>query len=333
MSLSVRCIVALLLMTVFSAACDPFELRRPDDYAPPTLRVSVNPTISDIHTWFAFSTASSYDGDHLTGTLEFRWDHNADGAWDTPWVSSRSWVHVFPVPGIYWVRVEARDRYGQITLDSVRLETYGENTDTASFRDERDGQWYKTVRISGLTWMAENLNYGTMIAVTDTARDNHLVEKYCFNDDSLLLAPRGGHYTYYYWMEMMDYDTLRNNGICPPGWELPTNEDWAMIVQNPERSIRYFTETGISNLNLTLSGFPVRYKSWNELGEITSVDSWTYFSREFYVGYLYGPAKYIPYVINSTEKRPRGRIYTLNYSNDSIRKNGGITPVRCVRRD
>lgn len=51
--------------------------------------------------------------------------------------------------------------------------------------------------------MAENLNYGTLISVSDTARDNEVVEKYCLNDNRGQMAPTGGHYTYYDWMEMV----------------------------------------------------------------------------------------------------------------------------------
>ena len=314
-------------------ACEDYDRGMPDDYAPPKVYFTVTPEFGDINTWFVFSTTGSRDGDNLQGTLFFRYDYNADGFWDTPYVKSTDWVHVFPESGVYLVRVQAKDRYGQTSVDSVQLETYGAIPDTAHIRDPRDGQVYKTVRIAGLTWMAENLNYGRMIPVTDAVSDNDLVEKYCLYDDSAMRAPAGGHYTYYDWMEMMNHDTTGIQGICMPGWELPTKEDWRRIVEHPKRDLRYFTQGGMSNLNLTLSGFPVRLKDWSDLGDIRLTDSWVYFTRDFYRGYLYGPDKAIPFIVSSDNHRNHGHIYSLNYSNDSIRKHYGIAPVRCVKRD
>lgn len=90
--------------------------------------------------------------------------------------------------------------------------------------DSRDGQTYRTVTISTQTWMAQNLNYGT-------------VNSYCFNDDVTKCTKYGRLYT---WAAAMDsagvYSTNGKGcgkgktcsptypvrGVCPDGWHLPS---------------------------------------------------------------------------------------------------------------
>lgn len=81
-----------------------------------------------------------------------------------------------------------------------------------TFTDPRDGQVYKTVRIGDQIWMAENLNYGEMTT------DDELVpgKKWCYdNDESNCEEGYGGLYT---------WEVAKKS--CPPGWHLPTDEEW-----------------------------------------------------------------------------------------------------------
>ncbi|MFK7806346.1 MAG: FISUMP domain-containing protein, partial [Saprospiraceae bacterium] len=79
---------------------------------------------------------------------------------------------------------------------------------SSTFEDTRDGRVYEIVEIGGLEWMAENLNYrveGSM------CYDNHP-----FN------CRRLGRL--YFWWEA--------NRICPDGWRLPSDEDWAKLYKS-----------------------------------------------------------------------------------------------------
>lgn len=75
-----------------------------------------------------------------------------------------------------------------------------------SFTDPRDGQSYDVVKIGGLTWMVENLNYETETSA-------------CPDGDSRNCKRMGRLYT---WAEAKT--------VCPEGWRLPTKSDFEALV-------------------------------------------------------------------------------------------------------
>ncbi|MDD5509117.1 MAG: FISUMP domain-containing protein, partial [Bacteroidales bacterium] len=89
------------------------------------------------------------------------------------------------------------------------------------------GQVYNTIQIFSQCWLKENLNVGEMIEGTIGQSDNGTIEKYCYNNESDSCAKYGGLYQ---WNEMMQYTTQQGaQGICPPGWHLPTDEEWKVL--------------------------------------------------------------------------------------------------------
>ena len=103
------------------------------------------------------------------------------------------------------------------------------------FKDARDGQIYKSVKIGNQVWMAENLNYDY---------NEGTAKSYCYNDEQESCAKYGRLYT---WAAAMDsagvfgdggkgcgYDVTCSakepvRGICPEGWHLPSDAEWETL--------------------------------------------------------------------------------------------------------
>jgi uncharacterized protein (TIGR02145 family) len=122
--------------------------------------------------------------------------------------------------------------------------------------DIRDNTVYPTIQINGQCWMAENLNYGAEITPTTLQTDNCLPERY-YNPTALFGHPE----SVYEWDEMMQYDeSVSNQGLCPPGWHVPSEADWNILFSNftnngfAANPLKY---SGYSGFNAVLSG--VRY--------------------------------------------------------------------------
>jgi len=93
--------------------------------------------------------------------------------------------------------------------------------------DPRDGKTYNTVQIGTQCWMAENLNIGSRINGSQNQSNNGIIEKYCYNDLESNCNIYGGLYQ---WNEAMQYvTTAGTQGICPPGWHLPTDAEWKIL--------------------------------------------------------------------------------------------------------
>jgi len=92
---------------------------------------------------------------------------------------------------------------------------------------EYDGQVYHTVQIFNQCWLKENLNIGTMICAENPQSNNGVIEKYCYNNDDDKCELYGGLYR---WQELMKYTTQPGaQGICPPGWHIPMDEEWKVL--------------------------------------------------------------------------------------------------------
>jgi uncharacterized protein (TIGR02145 family) len=79
---------------------------------------------------------------------------------------------------------------------------------TGRFKDERDGTWYKWIRMKdGNKWMAENLRY-------------NLTSSYCYDNNSQNCLKYGRLYT---WKSAQK--------VCPNGWHLPSKTEWNDLIQ------------------------------------------------------------------------------------------------------
>lgn len=76
------------------------------------------------------------------------------------------------------------------------------------FTDPRDGQTYAVVQIGNQCWFAENLNYDTG-------------NSWCYDDDDSNCSTYGRLY---------DWQTALS--ACPDGWHLPSDAEWAQLIDN-----------------------------------------------------------------------------------------------------
>jgi uncharacterized protein (TIGR02145 family) len=110
--------------------------------------------------------------------------------------------------------------------------------------DIRDGKTYQTVHIGNQCWLSEDLNYGLEINSNTDQRDNCIPEKY-HNPASSIEHPA----SVYQWDEIMNYGvSLADQGLCPPGWHVPSEADWNTLFAE-------FTNNGFAGSPLKYSGF------------------------------------------------------------------------------
>jgi uncharacterized protein (TIGR02145 family) len=118
--------------------------------------------------------------------------------------------------------------------------------------DIRDNKVYPTVQIGSQCWMAADLNYGLEISPSQHQRDNCTPEKY-FNPGSSIEHPA----SVYQWDELMLYDdTPGLQGLCPPGWHIPTENDWNTLFAN--------------YINNAFAGSPLKYSGYSGFNALLS---------------------------------------------------------------
>jgi len=103
--------------------------------------------------------------------------------------------------------------------------------------DIRDGKNYQTANIGTRCWMTQNLNHGYQINQSSTPQtDNCNNEKYCLNAD----PGCSGYGGYYQWDELMRYgSTFTGQGICPPAWHVPTENEWQLLIDAVAAGVSY----------------------------------------------------------------------------------------------
>jgi uncharacterized protein (TIGR02145 family) len=122
----------------------------------------------------------------------------------------------------------------------------GGNPSVTTFQDSRDGKTYKTVKVGGNTWMAENLNRAT-------------AKSKCYGNDTSNCAKYGRLYN---WADA--------KSACPSGFHLPSNDEWTALenaigggstVGTKLKSAAGWDEGGNGTNDLGFSALPGGYGS------------------------------------------------------------------------
>jgi hypothetical protein len=246
---------------------------------PPSGVLTVFPYAGDTTTIFTFDASKSKDAEDVNEKLSVRWDWNSDGVCDTDANPELKALHRFSKKGMIYIRMEIFDSGGMSVIlnDSVRVFPIPVK---GSMTDPRDGQKYETVYLEGNWWMAESLRYGTVIPSDSLQKDNGIAETYAYRDDLKNLDEFGGLYS---WFEAMQYvDGEKGQGICPPGWHVPSFEEWSMIAPFSLPYLflyYYYGPGGPGGLNLKYGGY------YTFIWETRALEKYgRYFSEQSYRG-------------------------------------------------
>jgi len=117
--------------------------------------------------------------------------------------------------------------------------------DTGTFVDPRDDQEYGWVVIGQQKWMSENLNFYTPGG------------SWYYDNDSLEYAE--SYARLYAWVIAMDGAESSNDnpsgvqGICPPGWHLPSDAEWDELIDflDSDEPANLLKEEGTDHWNST----------------------------------------------------------------------------------
>ncbi|MBE0646742.1 MAG: choice-of-anchor L domain-containing protein [Bacteroidales bacterium] len=182
----------------------------------------------------------------------------------TGWTSETGWTFYPAIagPGIHQITYSYTNialctdaRY--VIIDTRSASPFSCGNDLL---DSRDSSVYPTVQIGSQCWFASNLNYGTEIPYTSPQRDNCIPEKYKSAVGSLQLAV-------YQWDEIMGYQDVEElQGLCPPGWHVPSEADWNQLFayyQGNAFAGSPLIYSGYSGFDAQLAGITAFNLSWH----------------------------------------------------------------------
>ena len=227
-----------------------------EENTPPQSEFSYYPVRADSTTVFTFDASLCSDTETSAGGLLVRWDWESDGIWDTDFSRNKIIAHVFNQSGFFNVSLEVKDRFDEtdVTVQEVLV---GKSL-VSTITDIRDGRIYKTVKIGDQWWFSENLKIGKMIDYNYNQRNNGIIEKYAYNNDSNYCEEFGGLYQ---WKEAMNYsiDTAAR-GICPVGWHIPTKYEWQKLFDIiPFLYDNLIGESGLYGVNFKQNLYELHY--------------------------------------------------------------------------
>ena len=191
-----------------------------------------------------------------------------------------------------------------------------------SFKDERDGQTYHTVKIGNQVWMAENLRY----------KANN---SYAPNGEEENVETFGRLYTWTTALNIPDeftekptaedvalYEKIQDKnfqGLAPEGWHIPSNMEWEQLM---------------ANLALNSEGNELRSACiWHNPGS----DSLGFFALP--AGYRFGNGNYCHFGDRarfwSKDEYGKSNAFRLSITNESVDIEGvyrsDALSIRCVK--
>ncbi|MBR3851655.1 MAG: fibrobacter succinogenes major paralogous domain-containing protein [Fibrobacter sp.] len=224
-----------------------------------------------------------------------------------------------------------------------------DNCEYGILKDSRDGQEYKTVKIGGQVWMAENLNYAYTGVPFDNGSYTSDSTSWCYDNVPANCAKYGRLYT---WAAAMDSvgtwsangkgcgdgkecsATSPVRGVCPKGWHLPSNDEWKALIVAVAASITEYTSSNRAGAKLRSA------TGWRAYSGITNEDAFGFSALpagyRYYDGDYVGEGSFAGFW-SSTEDGSNGAYeMNLNYNDANAplrgkRHKSSAFSVRCVK--
>jgi len=188
------------------------------------------------------------------------------GSYSGPGVNSSTGIFTPSIAGIgvktiNYSYVNVHD-CGASKSKSIVVQPYPSFTCGGNLLDTRDNKVYPTVQIGTQCWMASNLDFGFTISDFVPQTDNCIAEKY----QSSIVNRKS---SFYQWDELMKFDdTPAGQGLCPPGWHVPTETEWATLMNyylGNGRAGRPLQDTIINGFKALRGGVFYLNSSWSFL--------------------------------------------------------------------
>jgi uncharacterized protein (TIGR02145 family) len=177
-------------------------------------------------------------------SLSFSISNSGKGKFTYLLIPSQTWITLSPAYGditnetdnitvtinktglsksIYKESIRVTSFAGQVPLPDIIIPVY------LNGAMDGDGNYYKVVRISTQTWMAENMkttryNDGTLIPLVIGKTEWNTIDTaaYCwYNDVPTFKDTYGALYNWY---------AVNTGKLCPTGWHVPTDAEWKTLL-------------------------------------------------------------------------------------------------------
>lgn len=232
---------------------------------PPTAAFSISPPAGIINTVFTFDASLSTDDRDDVNSLEYRWDFNSDGNWDTQWLTDNTANHTYSEAGAFTANLEVKDSDDLIGTASHSLNVgggAGTATHVKLFQDNLPWDSNAMVEVLENLGFVEGLGTDTYEIISSSNMSNvNLIP-----GEDLVIISNDQNQTFYenYYNSQLRFTNFIYMGgsmlweACDRGWALGSIEDAGVIlpgnltIHHSYDSINYVT-----NQNLPLvAGLP-----------------------------------------------------------------------------
>ncbi len=191
---------------------------------PPVAAFTTDPENGNTETRFKFDATTSHDAESAIEELEFRWDLEGDGIWDSEYSADPYFGNKFNTAGTYSVILEVKDPEGLTSTATVAVNIV--NAAQGTFIDPRDGNTYTYKTIGAQVWMTKNLAWLPAVSPSTAGSDNlplYYVNGY--EGTNLNEAKARSAYSVYGAL----YNFAAAQTACPAGWHTPSDQEWITL--------------------------------------------------------------------------------------------------------